>query len=79
MRLFGNRTGEGGIYPADPEFLKGIRKLCDEQDILLISDEIQCGMGRTGSIFALQDYGVMPDIMSSAKALGCGIPVACLE
>ena len=62
--------GEGGIYPADPEFLKGIRKLCDEQDILLILDEIQCGMGRTGSMFAFQDYGVMPDIMTSAKALG---------
>ena len=67
--------GEGGIYPADPEFLKGIRKLCDEQDILLILDEIQCGMGRTGRMFAFQDYGVMPDIMTSAKALGCGVPV----
>lgn len=67
--------GEGGIYPADPEFLKGIRNLCDEQDILLILDEIQCGMGRTGSMFAFQDYGVMPDIMTSAKALGCGVPV----
>ena len=67
--------GEGGIYPADLEFLKGIRKLCDEQDILLILDEIQCGMGRTGSMFAFQDYGVMPDIMTSAKALGCGVPV----
>lgn len=67
--------GEGGIYPAAPEFLKGIRKLCDEQDILLILDEIQCGMGRTGSMFAFQDYGVMPDIMTSAKALGCGVPV----
>lgn len=67
--------GEGGIYPAEPEFLKGIRKLCDEQDILLILDEIQCGMGRTGSMFAFQDYGVMPDIMTSAKALGCGVPV----
>lgn len=67
--------GEGGIYPAEPEFLKGIRKLCDEQDILLILDEIQCGMGRTGSMFAFQDYDVMPDIMTSAKALGCGVPV----
>lgn len=67
--------GEGGIYPADPEFLKGVRKLCDEQDILLILDEIQCGMGRTGTMFAYQDYGVMPDIMTSAKALGCGVPV----
>ncbi len=67
--------GEGGIYPADPEFLKGVRALCDEKDILLILDEIQCGMGRTGSWFACQQYGVQPDIMTCAKALGCGIPV----
>ena len=67
--------GEGGIYPADEEFLKGLRALCDEKDILLIFDEIQCGMGRTGSMFAFQDYDVMPDIMTSAKALGCGVPV----
>lgn len=67
--------GEGGIYPADPEFLQGVRKLCDEQDILLILDEIQCGMGRTGSMFACQAYGVEPDVMTCAKALGCGIPV----
>ncbi|MEE1306149.1 MAG: aspartate aminotransferase family protein [Agathobacter sp.] len=67
--------GEGGIYPADPEFLQGVRKLCDEKDILLILDEIQCGMGRTGQMFAWQKYGVKPDIMTSAKALGCGVPV----
>ncbi|MGN0359286.1 MAG: aspartate aminotransferase family protein [Hominisplanchenecus sp.] len=67
--------GEGGIYPAEKEFLKGIREICDEKDILLILDEIQCGMGRTGSMFAWQDYGVKPDIMTCAKALGCGIPV----
>lgn len=67
--------GEGGIYPADPEFLKEIRRICDEKDILLILDEIQCGMGRTGSMFAWQQYGVRPDIMTCAKALGCGIPV----
>lgn len=67
--------GEGGIYPADPAFLKGIRKLCDEKGILLILDEIQCGMARTGYMFAWQEYGVMPDIMTTAKALGCGIPV----
>ena len=67
--------GEGGIYPADPEFLKGVRKLCDEHDILMILDEIQCGMGRTGTYFAWQQYGVKPDIMTCAKALGCGIPV----
>ena len=67
--------GEGGIYPAEPEFLKGIRELCDEKDILLILDEIQCGMGRTGSMFAYQDYDVMPDVVTVAKALGCGVPV----
>lgn len=67
--------GEGGIYPAEPEFLKGVRALCDEHDILLILDEIQCGMGRTGCMFAFQDYGVEPDMMTTAKALGCGVPV----
>ncbi|MCD7956460.1 MAG: aspartate aminotransferase family protein [Lachnospiraceae bacterium] len=67
--------GEGGIYPADPDFLKGVRALCDEKDILMILDEVQCGMGRTGSWFACQQYGVAPDIMTSAKALGCGVPV----
>ena len=67
--------GEGGIYPADPEFLRGVKALCEEKDILLILDEIQCGMGRSGSMFAWQEYGVEPDIMTCAKALGCGIPV----
>ena len=67
--------GEGGIYPAEPEFLKGLRKLCDEKDILLIFDEIQCGMGRCGSMFAHDLYGVKPDVMTLAKALGCGVPV----
>ncbi|WP_022774062.1 aspartate aminotransferase family protein [Butyrivibrio sp. AE2015] len=67
--------GEGGIYPATEEFLTKIRKLCDERDILLILDEIQCGMGRTGYMFAWQKYGVKPDIMTTAKALGCGVPV----
>lgn len=67
--------GEGGIYPAEKAFLEGVRALCDEKDILLILDEIQCGMGRTGSMFAWQDYGVEPDVMTCAKALGCGIPV----
>ncbi len=67
--------GEGGIYPADPAFLKAVRQICDEKDILLILDEIQCGMGRTGSMFAWQQYGVAPDIMTTAKALGCGVPV----
>ncbi len=67
--------GEGGIYPATEEFLNGIRTLCDENDILLILDEIQCGMGRTGYMFAWEKYGVKPDILTSAKALGCGAPV----
>ncbi|MCR4990738.1 MAG: aspartate aminotransferase family protein [Lachnospiraceae bacterium] len=66
--------GEGGIYPAEEGFLKEIRKICDEKDILLILDEIQCGMGRTGYMFAWQKYGVKPDIMTSAKGLTCGIP-----
>lgn len=67
--------GEGGIYPAEPEFLKGVKALCEEKDILLILDEIQCGMGRTGYQFAWQEYGVEPDVMTCAKALGCGVPV----
>ncbi len=66
--------GEGGIYPAETEFLQKVRALCDEKDILLILDEIQSGMGRTGTMFAWQDYGVKPDIMTSAKALTCGVP-----
>lgn len=66
--------GEGGIYPAEAEFLQKVRALCDEKDILLILDEIQSGMGRTGTMFAWQDYGVKPDIMTSAKALTCGVP-----
>lgn len=67
--------GEGGIYPADKEFLQNIRELCDEKDILLIFDEIQCGMGRTGTMFAWQGYGVKPDILCMAKAIGNGVPV----
>ena len=67
--------GEGGLKPASEEFLKGLRKLCNEKEILLIFDEIQCGMGRTGSMFAWHRYGVRPDIMTCAKALGCGVPV----
>lgn len=67
--------GEGGIYPATQEFMEGIRKICDEQDILMICDEIQCGMGRTGSMFVWQEYGVRPDILTMAKAIGNGIPV----
>ena len=67
--------GEGGIFPAEEGFLKQVKSLCQEKDILLILDEIQCGMGRCGSMFAWQRYGVKPDIMTSAKALGCGVPV----
>lgn len=73
--LFETVQGEGGIYPATEEFMQGIRALCDEKDILLILDEVQCGMGRTGEMFAWQKYGIKPDIMTSAKALGCGVPV----
>ncbi|MDF2943926.1 MAG: argD [Herbinix sp.] len=67
--------GEGGLYPATKEFMEGVRKLCDDNHILLIFDEIQCGMGRTGEMFAYQKFKVQPDILTSAKALGCGVPV----
>lgn len=67
--------GEGGVVPADRDFLRGIRRICDEHDILMIIDEIQCGMGRSGKMFAYQDYGVRPDILTTAKALGLGLPV----
>lgn len=67
--------GEGGIYPATQEFMQGIRKLCDEKDILMICDEIQCGMGRTGTMFAYEQYQIRPDVVTTAKALGCGVPV----
>lgn len=67
--------GEGGLYPANASFITDIRKLCDEKGILLILDEIQCGMGRCGTMFAYEQYGIKPDIMTSAKALGCGVPV----
>lgn len=73
--LFETVQGEGGIFPATQEFMEGVRALCDEKDILLILDEIQCGMGRTGYMYAWQKYGVKPDIMTTAKALGCGVPV----
>lgn len=67
--------GEGGIYPADPAFIKQVRALCDEKGILLILDEIQCGMGRTGTMYAYEQYGVQPDILTTAKAIGNGVPV----
>lgn len=67
--------GEGGIFPAEKEFMEGIRNICSENDILMICDEIQCGMGRTGKMFAFQNYNIKPDIITCAKALGCGVPV----
>lgn len=67
--------GEGGLIPAREEFLKSVKALCEEKDILLVLDEVQCGMGRTGSMYVWQKYGVKPDIMTTAKALGCGVPV----
>lgn len=73
--LFEPVQGEGGIYPATQEFMEGVRQICDDNDIVMICDEIQCGMGRTGKLFAYEHYGVRPDVIASAKALGCGVPV----
>ncbi len=73
--LFETVQGEGGIYPASEAFMKKVRALCDERDMLMMLDEIQCGMGRTGSMFAWQRFGIKPDVMTMAKALGCGVPV----
>lgn len=73
--LFETVQGEGGIYPATEDFMKKVKALCEERDILMILDEIQCGMGRTGYMFAWQKYGMKPDIITTAKALGCGVPV----
>lgn len=73
--IFEPVQGEGGIYPATMEFMQQVKALCEEKDILLILDEIQCGMGRTGAMYAWQRYGVKPDILTSAKAIGCGVPV----
>ena len=67
--------GESGIYPADKKFLKDLRALCDRHDLLLIFDEIQCGLGRTGKMFAYENYGVTPDVMTLAKSLGGGLPI----
>ena len=67
--------GEGGVTPADPEYLKAVRALCDETVILLIFDEVQTGVCRTGSLYCYEQYGVVPDIMTSAKGLGCGFPI----
>lgn len=70
--------GEGGINVARDDYLKGIRKLCDENDLLLILDEIQCGMGRTGKLFSYEHYGIEPDIMTLAKSLGGGFPIGAM-
>ncbi|MDO5702397.1 MAG: aspartate aminotransferase family protein [Lachnospiraceae bacterium] len=67
--------GEGGIFPATQEFMSGLREMCSEMDAALILDEVQCGMGRTGSMWAFEQYGLKPDILCTAKALGCGVPV----
>ncbi len=67
--------GEGGIYKADSEFIKGVRQLCDEHDMIMICDEIQCGMGRTGTFFAYEQYGIKPDVVTMAKGIGSGVPV----
>ena len=67
--------GEGGVVPADPEFLRGLRRLCDENDALLVFDEVQCGLGRLGTLFAYEEYGVIPDMLTLAKPLGGGLPL----
>ena len=71
--------GEGGIRPASPEFIKGLRAVCDEKDLMLVFDEVQCGVARTGTLYAYEQYGVEPDIMASAKGIAGGFPLgACL-
>jgi acetylornithine/N-succinyldiaminopimelate aminotransferase len=71
--------GEGGIRPASPEFLQGLRKACDEHDLMLVLDEVQCGVARTGTLYAYEQYGVIPDILATAKGIGGGFPLgACL-
>ncbi|MFA5014959.1 MAG: aminotransferase class III-fold pyridoxal phosphate-dependent enzyme, partial [Actinomycetota bacterium] len=70
--------GEGGVYPADKEFMKELRNLCDEKNIILILDEIQTGFGRTGHMFAYQNYGIYPDILAVAKSLGGGMPIGAI-
>lgn len=70
--------GEGGVVPGNPEFLKELRALCDKTGALLIFDEVQSGMGRTGALFAYMGYGVTPDILTAAKALGNGYPIGAM-
>ena len=73
--MFEAIQGEGGILPATPEFVEGVRALCDEKNLLMLCDEVQCGMGRTGKWFGYQHYSVAPDVISFAKALGNGYPI----
>lgn len=70
--------GEGGVMPLDPDFVKETKKLCNEKDILLIIDEVQTGVGRTGALFAYQNYGINPDIVTTAKGIGGGLPLGCI-
>ncbi len=70
--------GEGGVFVADPQFVRGLRELCDSENLLLIFDEVQCGMGRTGKLWAFEHYGVKPDILTVAKGLGGGLPIGAL-
>ncbi len=71
--------GEGGVRPASPEFMQGLRDLCDEHDLMLVLDEVQCGVARTGTLYAYEQYGILPDIMATAKGIGGGFPMgACL-
>jgi acetylornithine/N-succinyldiaminopimelate aminotransferase len=71
--------GEGGIRPASPEFMRGLRRICDENDLMLVLDEVQCGVARTGKLYAYEHYGIEPDILASAKGIGGGFPMgACL-
>jgi acetylornithine/N-succinyldiaminopimelate aminotransferase len=71
--------GEGGIRPASPEFLRGLRRICDENDLILVLDEVQCGVARTGKLYAYEHYGIEPDVLASAKGIGGGFPLgACL-
>jgi acetylornithine/N-succinyldiaminopimelate aminotransferase len=69
--------GEGGIRPASPEFMAGLRKACDEHDLMLVLDEVQCGVARTGTLYAYEQYGIEPDILASAKGIGGGFPLGC--
>ena len=71
--------GEGGVMPLEPHFVKELEKLCKKHDVLLMVDEVQTGMGRTGTLFCYEQYGIEPDVITSSKALGGGLPIgACL-